>query len=254
VICARVESPKRCGEAGWLHKLRDDWRNSPPPRLDPKPERPEPKRDFAAFAELCTTQLHRDALGAFAGKMGLSVGSLVRLGLGWSLEHKAFTFPMRRGSDGKVVGIRLRLRSGRKLAVKGGREGLFVPSDTPRTGELYLPEGPTDTAALLDIGCEAVGRPSCNGGIQHILSFIARSKYAGICVVADADAPGQQWAKVLAEKLLPYAPRVWIVTPPDGHKDVRDWVRGGATKRNIDGAAVPQETRNTLLSTNALYH
>ena len=23
-ICARVESPKRCGEAGWLHVLHDD--------------------------------------------------------------------------------------------------------------------------------------------------------------------------------------------------------------------------------------
>jgi hypothetical protein len=23
-ICARIESPKRCGEGGWLHVLRDD--------------------------------------------------------------------------------------------------------------------------------------------------------------------------------------------------------------------------------------
>lgn len=35
VICARVESPKQCAEAGWLHVLRNDgpvwapWRRSP---------------------------------------------------------------------------------------------------------------------------------------------------------------------------------------------------------------------------------
>ena len=29
-ICARVESPKRCGEAGWLHVLRDDGPAWPP--------------------------------------------------------------------------------------------------------------------------------------------------------------------------------------------------------------------------------
>jgi hypothetical protein len=30
-ICPRVESPMRCGESGWLHRLRDDSRR--PPRL-----------------------------------------------------------------------------------------------------------------------------------------------------------------------------------------------------------------------------
>jgi hypothetical protein len=84
-----------------------------------------------------------------------------------------FTFPMK-DSNGRIVGIRLRLPSGRKLAIKDGKEGLFYPGDLQPGGRLLAAEGPTDTAALLDLGFSAVGRPSCNGGIRHVLQLVRR--------------------------------------------------------------------------------
>jgi len=236
-ICARVESPKRCGEAGWLHKLRDDWQK-PPTLRKPEPKRQEPTRDFAAFAEECRRALDAVALSRFADKMGLSAGSLKRLGIGWSAEHSAFTFPMR-AAEGSVVGIRLRLRNGRKLSVRGGHEGLFVPVGLQTRGDLYLPEGPTDTAALLGLGIEAVGRPSCNGGIKHVVRLLARSDYFGVTVVADRDeksGAGERWAKVLAERAADYAGQLWFLKPPSSFKDMRDWARAGATRAEVEAA------------------
>ena len=57
-----------------------------------------------------------------ASELGLSVVSLQRLGVGWAQEYPAWTFPMADG-QGDTLGIRLRFADGRKLSVKGGREG-----------------------------------------------------------------------------------------------------------------------------------
>jgi hypothetical protein len=73
---------------------------------------------------------------------------------------------------GRVQGIRLRFSNGRKLAVRGGREGLFVPSGLAATNQLLICEGPTDTAALLDLGFAAVGRPSCAGGTRLLVELL----------------------------------------------------------------------------------
>ena len=111
--------------------------------------------------------------------LGVSVESLRRLGVGWSAKHRAWAFPMSNAA-GDVLGIRLRLPGGKKLSVKGGKEGLVHS----RRGPLRLPsgrlllliaEGPTDTAALLDLGFSAVGRPSCTGGVKLLVELGAAS-------------------------------------------------------------------------------
>ena len=157
-----------------------------------------------------------------------------RLLVGWSEFHTAWSFPMRNAA-GEVVGIRLRLPNGNKLSVRGGHEGLFVPKHL-RCGErLVIAEGPTDTAALLDLGLSTVGRPSCTGGVRLLVEFVQRMKPPDMVIVADADQPGQRGAASLAGTLLRYC-RVRIITPPEPFKDARAWLQGGAMTADVERA------------------
>ena len=131
-ICARTESRRRCGEAGWLHKLQDD------PRFDGRRSRrfevplraDNPERrsaiDFEAMARTACAAIDPSTLEGLARSLGVTAGSLERLSVGWCARSRAFTFPMR-DAGGKVLGIRLRRPDGGKLAIRGGREGLFIP-------------------------------------------------------------------------------------------------------------------------------
>jgi DNA primase len=134
---------------------------------------------------------------------------------------------------GRILGIRLRLAGGRKLSVKGGREGLFLPDDLDVDGRLLVTEGPTDCAALLDLGLSAVGRPSCTGGVNLLVELVRQRRRAEIAIIADGDAPGQRGAENLAAVLVAYCPAVRIITPPAGIKDAREWKRRGATAGDV---------------------
>ncbi len=168
------------------------------------------------------------------------------MSVGYLESRRAWAFPMR-DARGRALGVRLRLPSGRKLSIKGSKEGLFLPDDLHAGGRLLIAEGPTDTAALLDLGFDAVGRPSCTGGTKHIVALAKRLKPVEIAIVADGDGPGQRGADRLAVALLAYVPIVRVVIPPPGVKDARDWKRAGATAADVHlaiGAATPKNAKN----------
>jgi len=259
VICARIESPKRCGESGWLHHLRHDG-----PTWSPRVRRIElsaarvatvplgskgtvpfsltrksgqsPSPSLDNLAAECAAAVRPEALDRLAIALGVSGENLRRLGISWSARHRAWAFPMSNAA-GDLLGIRLRLPGGKKLAVRGGKEGLFLPegltggsphpnplpmgegtelptADCPVPTTLLIAEGPTDTAALLDLGFSAVGRPSCTGGVTLLVELVRTLKPSGVVIVADADAPGQRGAETLAAVLVAYAASVRIVAPP----------------------------------------
>jgi DNA primase len=143
-----------------------------------------------------------------------------------------------RGAAGEVVGIRLRRPDGFKFAVQGGREGLFLPA-TAGDGysPLYVCEGPTDAAALLDMGFRSVvGRPSCTGGVKLLIELVRRRRPLEVVIVADGDEPGRRGADNLASVLVAYASAVRVVAPPAGVKDVRDWLRAGGGRQDVEAA------------------
>jgi hypothetical protein len=234
-ICARVESPKRCGEAGYLHILCDGG-----PTWSPRIRRIEisaaqigaGKSDFAKLAADFRAPVRPDALDKLVRALGVSAESLRRLGIGWSAGHRAWSFPMTNAA-GNVLGIRLRRPDGRKLSVRGGHEGLFLPEGIDAHGLLLIAEGPTDTAALLDLGFSAVGRPSCTGGVKLLVELVRKLKPSGVVIVADSDAPGQRGAESLAAVLVAYAVTVRIITPPAGIKDARAWKQAGAMAADV---------------------
>ena len=233
-ICARIESPKRCGEAGWLHRLRGDDRQWQPRRRTIRFERPAAAIDFERFAVDCQAAADGQHIAHLAESLGLSIDSLRRLRVGWSECHRSSSFPMS-DAAGKVRGIRLRTPYGRKFAVRGGKEGLFLPADLDGGG-LLITEGPTDCAALLDLGFAAVGRPSCTGGIKLLVDLVKRRQPSQVVIVSDADAAGQHGANDLASAMQAYAQAVRVITPPDGIKDARQWKQRGATHEQIKSA------------------
>jgi len=181
-------------------------------------------------------------LDALAGRLGLSAAALQRFGVGWSAVHRAWTFPMIDPS-GKVLGIRLRSPLGDKYAVKGSKQGLFIP-DGCSGNQLLITEGPTDAAALLDMGFSfVVGRPSCAGAVKLLIDLVRRHP-ADVVIVADGDEPGRRGADDLAGVLVAYVSTVRIITPPDGIKDGRQWLQAGGTKADVEAALQTATARN----------
>jgi phage/plasmid primase-like uncharacterized protein len=253
-ICARVESEKRCGEAGWLHRLRDErqWRSRRRPVRIAAPSNGSGSAsiDFQEVSQQAQSALPLPALTRLADDLGLEAHGLQRLGIGWIAAPEVrqlgtkcsgkgcVTFPMT-DAAGKLRGIRLRSPSGFKYSVSGGRQGLFIPSDLPETDLLLIGEGPTDTAALLDLDFAAVGRPSCTGGTRLLVDLVHRLQPSEIVVVADSDGPGRRGAESLATALVAYCFAVRVIAPADGIKDARQWKRSGATTDDV--LAVIQE-------------
>jgi hypothetical protein len=223
---------KRTGEfVAYLHQL--DGENA---KLTPKLSASAPplkRNDLHIVAENYRTALTDKRLHVLARDLGVSEGSLQALHMGWAHDYSAYSFPMR-DENGKVVGIRLRRLGGAKFAVPGGREGVFViPATEPDfpVPELLIAEGPTDTAALLDMGYTAIGRPCCTGGTTIITRIVKQLEPELVVVVADQDAPGQRGAVSLASVLKVYTPNVVMITPPA--KDIRQWRCEGATREDL---------------------
>jgi len=237
-ICARIEegSIKKCGDAGYLHILGDRHdRHDGHKRIARRRHllkrvtgvRGQAK-DFDAMAQQCQVRLTAERLDGLARALDVSGKSLRRLGIGW--DGRAYTFPMT-DADGGVIGIRQRFPNGGKASVRGGKNGLFVPAGLGEDGRLLVCEGPTDTAAASDLGFDAIGRPNCNSLVE-MTARAARNR-AEIVIVADNDKAGRYGATRLAHALALHYPCVRVVVPPDGVKDLRQWLRRGLTAETL---------------------
>ena len=152
-ICARVSdgSVKRCGEAGYLHRLADrpdTWR--PGPRRVAVPAAPA---DVSALAleyhAAADREGHPDRL---ATDLGLSVESLRRFRVGWCAKENCSTWPMS-DATGRIIGITRRFWDGAKRIVPGHKAGLYVPDDLSVAPDapLLVCEGATDAVAGRDL-------------------------------------------------------------------------------------------------------
>lgn len=198
----------------------------------PRRAAPPDSASLGALAAQFRDGVRPETLADQADRLGLTVGSLQALDIGWSARHRAWTFPMKDG-DGGLTGFRLRHANGSKTTIRGTHAGLFLPTSLCPQKRHFIAEGPTDTAALLDLGFNAIGRPSCSGGVDHLIRLIRRTRPSDIVIVADGDGPGQRGASRLLDALVSFAP-VRLVTPPA--KDVREWmVKGGCTPTDLLG-------------------
>lgn len=221
------------------HRLKESTPQAPTRR--PRTP-PPPAIDAVTIARRCYAQCSDEEREMMGEDLGMSCGSLDALRMGWSHRDEAYTFPMRDAGE-RVIGIRLRRWDGRKWAVPGSRNGLFIPR-VQRRDPLVICEGPTDTAALVSVGFFAVGRPSNTGGADLIEAYLRRIRYRGeLWIMTDKDEPGstaqrltRHGADALAERALQWCGTVKAIRPP-ADKDARQWIMRGATRAVIECVA-----------------
>ncbi len=100
-------------------------------------------------------------------------------------------------------------------------------------GMLFVCEGPTDTAAMLDLGFSAVGGRVAVA-LQVMRKRMSNSTVRSVVViVADNDEPGVNGANRLAEDLRSVCKSLKVISPPARYKDVRSWKLAGATRERV---------------------
>jgi hypothetical protein len=251
---------------GWLHRL-DKKRERALARDLPASRPPPPKLKPADVAALVKSQgiaLTTAKLSAASAELGLTERSLKRLGIGYDDRTGCITFPMVDGRR-RPIGIRIRLdddarkrlrTDARYICVPGSSNGLFVPDDlelyeiapglcnTDYPLMLLIPEGPTDTAAALDLGFRAIGRPSCSGGADFIRQLLAGGHKQEVVIIADNDQtkrrpdgtpfwPGYEGAIDLAGSILPLCGLLKLWKPADKTKDLRQILRAGFAQGDL---------------------
>lgn len=235
-LCMRVRGGRvhvlRDGSTGYIHPL-----GGAPVHLPPKSPKPVAV-NVKGIIDEWTLHTCCDWVVSQAASLGVSPDSLEELGCCYAPPHRAAAFPMRDGY-GNMVGIRLRADSGAKWTVKGTHSGLFYPESNMTGLDLWIVEGPTNTAAAITLGLQCVGRPSCNSGVHDIVTLVRRNRIRRVISVADNDPdkeanghefnPGLDGANTLS-KFLP-VPHATIMLPC---KDMRDFVQGGGSLQLLE--------------------
>jgi hypothetical protein len=236
--CMRIHEPP----AGW-YICKQDEHGGTTFRPGDKPPRGESKRVFEVkppplvkkrknwdeIQGILFANTDYDALQLHADSLGLSPVSLSAIGIGYHNKWECWTFPMYNDLL-QCVGIRCRDVDGKKWAIPGSSDGVFcnvIPVKVWRD-EVFICEGPTDTAAMWDIGLFAIGRPSCRGAVITVKKLL---KGRAAVVVSDADGPGREGAEHLADNLIGVASSVKVIEPPC--KDMREWKERGTNEAAV---------------------
>lgn len=243
-LCPRTPAEHQWGDCGFYHVVDERTRAERGPIIERRPP-PMPLVNPEGQVEKFERNLTKEQLDDLSQSLGVSVSSLGGLRVGWSHQHNAYTFPMQ-DHPGSIVGIRVRNTVGDKWAVSGSRNALFIPSLTPDQfadiDEWHIVEGPTDTAACLDLGLWTIGRPSCSAAVDMLCSLMHGKT---VYIVSNYDPtkrrpdgttfhPGQDGAAILADQMERVAKDVRVIYPRRGAKDVREWVAKGGTREEID--------------------
>jgi hypothetical protein len=189
--------------------------------------------------------LDQEKLFRLSGELGVSAESLYRLQIGWHPREMCFTFPCFGAPFGpnSLVGIERRYHDGKKKVIAGTSGGLFIPTGLSgsKREPLLIEEGASSTAALLDMGFDAIGRFNCNSGVALILAYISKMVGRSIVIVANADEqkfrpdgssfyPGQDGGDILAAAAVELGHSVKRIVLPNHVNDSREFRKKGATK------------------------
>ena len=225
-ICQRVESDHRVGDAGWLHRLRDDV--TPPP-ISPRPRRQRPSIDWAARQERYLRHLTPDGRAHIARDLGVSNTTINAMTIGWCQSRGVYTWPLRDG-HGRIVGVRTRASQGAKRADTGSDGNGLIYGPDLASRYLLIAEGPTDATALADCGyLSVVGLPSCRAGTGYVIDLIRRLQPTLVLLIPDRDDAGLSGfadvaASIIDSGAIPLT-RIDAVVPPPDAPDARAWAR-----------------------------
>jgi len=156
------------------------------------------------------------ALLPLARHLKVSVYSLRCLGVGKS--DRAWDFPMY-DAKRQMIGIKRRNLQEKKWCVRHSRLGVYLPSTFVTSSAVIICEGESDTAAMLDLGYNVVGRASAST-CQFILCKLLGTCRAVIIADRDKDSLGLKEAYKLSRTLQGEAT---VIMPLVECKDAREW-------------------------------
>jgi hypothetical protein len=245
----REPSDHPSNDGGFYHAYPGAGTDSSRSYQPPYASRPKTLEiDASAMINRWESETTSRQLESFGGSLGVASGALHNLRACWDENKQAWAFPMY-GADGKICGIRLRYDNGEKKSVYGSQQGVFASFRVAPDKIAYLPEGPTDCAALMTLGLFAIGRPSANcgkNGANQIRAILKRFEVSRIIIIADNDtrkrkkfgteieedwSPGIDGAKALAKELK-MNHVIWL--PPA--KDMREFVKLGGTRQMVENS------------------
>lgn len=242
VLCMRKENghPSSGDAGGWVYRMGTEGvcHNRPSTIYEEKPHIPQ--KSVEALMSEWTKDTPGIWLATFAKELGVTRASLERIGCAWCAGQSCWAFPMR-DAAGSPVGIRLRSQT-RKYSVTGSRTGLFFdPGTRIRNPDVaWLTEGPTDTAAILSIRPQSlvIGRSDLLSAWKPLKAALEQRNVScvNICVDDESEqagrttSPGRSGSLRLAKTLG--LPCKFVHVP--GFKDIRDFVRHGGTKKELE--------------------
>lgn len=247
--CMRVPNDRPLPGGGWVHNLF--WPPDPITRRPVRrtPIKAEPAPDWLTLHTEYMTALTISLLTDVSCQLGVSREALDRLGMGYTGSRggaPVYSLPMCDGNR-DIIGIQLRYWDGTKRCIKGSRLGLFLPVEPSGKGYLVICEGATDTGAIMDLGYDAIGRPSCSVGNECVCEYLRHEKRRDVIVLADDDGPGLKGAIALSHLLYRLKVKavrsVRILTPLTGG-DARKWCEAGLTRTLLDGLIGNQPAMN----------
>lgn len=147
---------------------------------------------------------------------------LDELGIYW--RGNCYYIPMYDRTS-KLCGIQCRYLDGFKRCVEGSKLGLFI-SFMYGCDSIFITEGCSDLASLLDLGFNGIGRANCYSCIGLTCSLIEERYKPGtkLVLIADNDEPGLKGASQLIDtwnEMHDWPMELWV--PPC--KDLRETVK-----------------------------
>lgn len=239
VYCMRVPSDKPVESGGWIHTVE-----APLPMPSKGAKRLTATEVEALVNRMASHPRAESMRRGAAQLLGVSHGVLARLCVGCGLDDYRktwFTSWPERNALGAFTGLVRRYEDGAKKTYPGTSHGLIFADDWRGDGKVvFVPEGGSDTAALLSLGLSAIGRPSNLGGVP-ILTKLLRGYRGAVVVLGECDQrpspsckdcgkcglcwPGRFGAVETAARLSKHGIASWWALLPEA-KDARAWIQG----------------------------
>jgi len=265
-----ADGPRKQNDGGqWLYRHPDATPGFEDQQLRPilKLSLLVPMKRWRNLAETAYRCDREKQITRLSNQLGVPGFALDSLGFGhleksqWRKELNSTSIPCNawccpeRDAFGEVLGILTRLEvpeedGNVKKFVYGGSRGLYHPKnllsmegptvviDGKEVQPILIPEGPTDTAALLSISVPAVGRMNNLHGVDapnappQLLNKIFADTARPAVILCDNDSPKENGSRPgfdggvrTAQKLANALRRaVYWTMPPDNAKDARSWL------------------------------
>ena len=222
-ICQRIQSDKKIGEAGWWHS---ETTSDPRPLVFRRTAAAETTIDWDSVWAKMIERSTADSRLELANRLGLPRSFAETLDIGSTGDSWSFAM---RDPRGRICGIKLRYRDGRKICVRGSHLGLVWAKRLDQTSTtLVVTEGESDCMVAGGWGYNAVAKPSSNSCKINIASLSAGKD---VVIVADRDPVGKRGATETKLAIGGAARSCIVLLPPT--KDLREWHKAGATNQEF---------------------